>query len=129
MDVSLKAKIRRWAIRIAVGLVVVPLLGLGLWTWGALSFSYAKGERVGYVQKLSKRGWVCKTFEGELSMVQMPGQPANIFPFTVRDEKVSAAIDKLAGHRVALDYEQHVGLLTTCWGDTEYFVTGVRQTD
>lgn len=43
------------------------------WTWFTLTWSYSEGERAGYVQKFSKKGWLCKTWEGEIAMVTMPG--------------------------------------------------------
>jgi hypothetical protein len=109
--------------------VVLGVLGPVLYTEAALHFSYSSGERVGFVQKLSKKGWVCKTNEGELAMVNMSGQPATIFTFTVPDDKLSAEIDSYAGHRVELHYEEHRGLPTSCFGETQYFVTTVRKTE
>lgn len=97
-----------------------------LYTWVSLNYSYASGQRAGYVQKFSHKGWICKTWEGDLAMVNLPGQPAERFVFTVRDEVVAAKINALMGRRVALGYEQHQGIPTSCFGETEYFVTDVR---
>jgi len=92
----------------------------------ALSWSYSSGERAGWVQKLSKKGWVCKTWEGELALVTMPGTVAvEKFEFTVHNEAVAEKINQLMGRRVALKYEQKVGLPTSCFGDTRYFVVDV----
>ncbi len=77
------------------------------------------------MQKFSKRGWVCKTWEGELAMVNIPGSMQQTFHFTVRDEAVVAKIDALMGRRVSMTYEQHTGLPTSCFGETEYFVVDV----
>ena len=101
----------------------------GLYTVVTLNYSYSKGERVGFVQKLSKRGWVCKTDEGDLAMVNMAGQQAQMFSFTVRDDQVAKQIEDLSGHRVVLEYEEHKGIPSSCFGDTTYFVTSVRKTD
>jgi hypothetical protein len=107
-------------------LAVVALIGLAaLYTWGSLSWSYSQGERAGYVQKLSSRGWICKTWEGELAMVTMPGAIPEKFYFSVRSEEVAARINKVIGKRVALTYQQHVGVPSSCFGDTPYFVSGV----
>ncbi len=106
--------------------VLVPILALIVWIFGALRFSYATGERAGYVQKISKKGWLCKTWEGELAMVNLPGAMPEKFLFTVRDEKVAEDVRRTVGQHVALLYEQHVGLPTTCFGETEYFITSVR---
>ena len=92
----------------------------------ALSWSYSKGERAGFLQKVSEKGWICKTWEGELSLVALPGAAPEKFLFTIRDEAVAKRVNDAAGKRVSLAYEQHQGLPTTCFGDTDYFVTGVK---
>ena len=91
-----------------------------------MHWSYSEGERAGFMQKLSKKGWICKTWEGELSLVALPGAAPEKFLFTVRDDAVADKINQQVGQRVALTYEQHIGLPTTCFGDTEYFVTAVK---
>jgi|SRR5580700_3482791 hypothetical protein len=120
---------KKWARRAAIGGALLVVVGSGLYTLFTLEFSYSKGERVGFVQKLSKRGWLCKTDEGELSMVNMAGQPAEKFYFTVRDDKVVKQIEAVMGQRVTLDYEEHQGIPSSCFGDTGYFVTGVRKAE
>ncbi len=115
--------------RLRVVLFVVPLLAVLLavgYFWLALHFAYSTGDRAGYVQKFSKKGWVCKTWEGELAMVSLPGAMPEIYRFTVRDDKVAAEINRHLGERVALSYEQHEGL-PRCFGETEYFITSVRR--
>ncbi len=97
-----------------------------LYFWIALSWSYSSGERAGWVQKLSKKGWLCKTWEGELALVSMPGAAPEKFEFTVHDDAVAERITAAMGQRVALHYEQKKGLPTTCFGDTRYFVTEVK---
>ena len=118
----------RWKLFV-VALVVIPALVLALWTWAALSWSYSDGDPVGWVQELSRKGWLCKTWEGELAISNVPGSVPQVFHFTVRDDSVAAAINNVAGRRVALHYEQHIGVPTSCFGETEYFVTGVRVVD
>lgn len=122
-------KAKRWTLRIAIGAVLLLVVGTVLYTFAALNYSYSKGERVGFVQKLSKRGWICKTEEGDLAMVNMAGQQAQMFSFTVRDDQVAKQIEDLSGHRVVIEYEEHKGIPSTCFGDTTYFVTSVRKTD
>jgi hypothetical protein len=78
---------------------------------------------VGYVWK---KGWVCKTWEGELAMVSMPGSAPEIFAFSVRDDAVAEKINRTIGKRVALIYDQHKGVPSKCFGETEYFVTDIR---
>ena len=106
-----------------LGLVVLATVG---WVWLTLTCSYSEGERAGYVQKLSLKGWLCKTWEGEIAMVTMPGAIPDRFIFSVRDEAVAAKINAMAGQRVVLIYAQHKFLPTQCFGETEYFVTDVR---
>jgi hypothetical protein len=122
------AKAKKWGIRILVGGVLVAVLGSALYTFATLNFSYSKGERVGFVQKLSKKGWLCKTNEGELAMVNIEGQQAEKFYFTVRDDALAQKIESFAGHRVALEYEEHKGVPSSCFGDTTYFIVGVNET-
>ena len=110
----------------AVALVVVIVGGFALYTWSALKISYSSGERSGYVQKLSKKGWVCKTWEGEMAMVSMPGAMPEIFHFSVRNDAVAEKLNQAMGKRVAIHYEQHKGVPTSCFGETEYFITDVR---
>ncbi|MFN0123343.1 MAG: hypothetical protein ACKV2V_22810 [Blastocatellia bacterium] len=110
-------------------LLAIPLVligGIAAYTWGTLHLSYSSGERSGYVQKLSKKGWVCKTWEGEMAMVSMPGTAPEIFYFTVRDDTVADKINGSMGKRVAISYEQHKGVPSKCFGETEYYITNVR---
>ena len=116
----------RWKLLVPIAVVIVPLAGLVAWTWITLHVSYSDGERVGYVQKISHKGWVCKTWEGELAMVSMPGTAPQIFNFTVPTDDVARKIMDAAGQRVALIYQQHRGVPSRCFGETEYFITGVR---
>lgn len=107
-------------------LIVFPILLLVFYTWFVLWWSYAEGERAGYLQKLSKRGWICKTWEGELRLVTMPGTVAEPFLFTVRKDEVAKKLNENIGQRISVDYKQHVGIPTSCFGDTQYFVEDVR---
>jgi hypothetical protein len=108
------------------GILLVPVFIFILYAWIALNWSFSKGERAGYIQKLSKSGWICKTWEGEMAMVTMPGAIPDKFLFSVRDDKVAEQINKFAGKRVSLVYEQHKGIPTSCFGDTEYFIVDVK---
>jgi hypothetical protein len=116
----------RWKLVVPLVLVLLPLAGFAAWTWITLHVGYSDGERVGYVQKISRKGWVCKTWEGELAMVSMPGTAPQIFYFSVPTDAVARKIMDAAGQRVALMYEQHRGVPSKCFGETEYFITGVR---
>ena len=111
---------------IIAGVVILPIFVFALYTWAALTWSYSKGERAGYVQKFSKKGWICKTWEGELAIVSIPGTMAEKFNFTVRDDSVARLVNQTIGKRVTLAYRQHMGIPTTCFGETQYFVVDVK---
>jgi len=108
------------------GLLVAFVLIFAAYTWVVLSWSYSVGERAGYVQKLSKKGWICKTWEGELALVTMPGTVAEKFFFSVRNEAIAEQINRSIGRRVALDYEEHVGVPSSCFGETGHYITGIK---
>ena len=112
-----------------IGILIIPVVCFIVYTWITLSWSFSKGERTGYVQKLSKSGWVCKTWEGEMAMVTMPGAIPDKFYFSIRDDQVAERVNKFAGKRVAVVYEQHRGVPTRCFGDTEYYVVDVKTID
>ena len=113
--------------------LVLPLLVLAalmvLYFWAALKWSYSSGERAGWVQKLSNKGWICKTWEGELALVSLPGTLPEKFLFTIYDDAVAQLVTKAMGKRVALHYEEKVGLPGSCFGDTRHYVTGVTVSD
>jgi hypothetical protein len=111
---------------LAIILVVLALFGVA-WIWLTLNWNYSEGERAGYVQKLSKKGWVCKTWEGELALVTMPGAIPEKFLFTVPDDAMADRINAMAGKRVVLKYEQHKFIPSSCFGETEYFVIGANE--
>jgi len=111
---------------IIAGVIIVPVALLALYTWFVISWTYSTGERAGYVQKFSKKGWVCKTWEGELAMVAIPGSMPEKFYFTVRNDSIAGLINNALGKRVAVTYRQHVGVPTTCFGETEYYVGDVK---
>src|SRR5262245_66661260 len=102
-------------------MVVLAVIGLALYTWAAWSFTYSEGERAGYVQKFSKRGWLCKTWEGELAMANLPGAMPEVFHFTVTDEAVAALVNQSMGQRQAVHYTQHVGHPTSGSRDTQTY--------
>jgi hypothetical protein len=108
-------------------LILIPVVIVALWVWVSLGYTYSTGERAGYVQKISKKGWLCKTWEGEIAMANLPGTMPQIFSFTVRNDSIAHLIEQNAGKQLSLTYEQHRGVPTTCFGETEYFVTGVHR--
>lgn len=114
-----------WLASIALACLVLA----GAYLWLVLHFSYSEGERAGWVQKLSHKGWICKTWEGELAMVSMPGTAPEKFLFTVRDEAIATELNSSLGKRVAVAYEEHPSLVSSCFGETRYFVTRVHGLD
>lgn len=125
---NFKFQLSRKVKLIIAGVVLVPFVVFALYTWSALTYTYSGGERgPGYVQKFSRKGWLCKTWEGELALMPLPGTfSPERFDFTVRDEHVAQYINASLGKRVVLTYQQHKGIPTTCFGETEYFVTAVK---
>jgi hypothetical protein len=119
-------KRRHWGIIAFLVLIVLPGTLFALYTWSTIAFVYARGERAGFVQKFSQKGWVCQTWEGEMALNSLPGTVPQLFQFTVRNDSVAQIIKKDIGKRLALTYEQHRGVPTSCFGDTEYFVVGAR---
>jgi hypothetical protein len=110
-----------------VWLTLLALIALvALWFWAMIAWSYSSGERAGWVQKFSRKGWICKTWEGELALVTMPGTAQEKFLFTVWDESVAQQINAAMGKRVSLHYDEKVGLPGSCFGETRHWVNGVK---
>ena len=112
----------RKALIAILGLLVLAGLIVSAYTWIALSWSYSTGERAGLMQKISRKGWLCKTWEGELLLTSMPGAIPEKFEFTVRDDELANQLVEHTGQRLVLTYAQHKGVPSSCFGDTEYFV-------
>ena len=118
---------RRKVVFLLLTIIVLPIVIFALWAWVTLGYVYSTGERVGYVQKLSKKGWICKTWEGELNMVSPPGSVTpQIFNFTVPSDSLAAVLEQDMGKRVSLTYEEHRGIPSSCFGETGHFVSNVR---
>jgi hypothetical protein len=113
-----KVKIFSWILI----LCAVVVGGFAGYLWIVFHWSYSKG----YVQKFSQKGWLCKTWEGELLLVAVPGSMPEKFFFTVRDDNLAGKINGSLGKRVSLSYEQHKGIPTSCFGETEYFANGLK---
>lgn len=116
---------KKIVIVICLLLVVVAALAVA-YTWFTLNWSYSKGERAGFIQKFSQRGWFCKTWEGELLLTTIPGAIPEKFFFSVRDNAIAKQIANNTGKRVVLTYAQHKGVPSSCFGDTEYFIEKVQ---
>jgi hypothetical protein len=115
----------RWKL-VLLALLATGVTVAGLWTLATLKFSYSAGDRIGFVQKLSSKGWICRTWEGELAMNPVPGSAPEIFAFTIPDPAVAKKVSALEGKKVALHYEEKRGIPSSCFGDTRYFITDVR---
>jgi len=113
----------------AIAVVVALIVAVAVYFWWAISWSFSDGERAGWVQKFSRKGWVCKTWEGEMAMVSMPGTTAEKFLFTAWDEKAVDKINASMGKRVSLHYAEKVGLPGSCFGETRYWVTNVTRVE
>jgi hypothetical protein len=117
---------RHWGLLVLLAILLGPAIVFGGWAWITLNYSYSKGDRAGYVQKISKKGWLCKTWEGELAMANLPGVMPEIFHFSVRNDSIAKLIDDHVGQRVSLTYEEHRGVPTSCFAETNYYITNVR---
>ena len=118
---------RHWLGLTLATILLVPAAVFAVWATATLGYAYSAGDRTGWNQKLSHKGWICKTWEGELAMTAAPGVAPEIFRYSVRSDSVARAIDALAGQRVKLRYEEHRGVPTSCFGETNYFATGVEK--
>ena len=120
------AELKKKVVRLALLFMVVVVVACAGYMMFVLNWSYSKGERIGYVQKFSEKGWLCKTWEGELQMLPVPGTIPEKFLFSVRDKAVIARINSSLGKKVSLYYEQHIGIPTNCLGESEYFAVDAK---
>ena len=120
-----KSKTIVWVIII----IFLMVGGFAAYTWFTLKWSFSKGDRAGYIQKFSEKGWVCKTWEGELQMIPVPGSIPEKFVFSVRDDATAQKINNAMGKKVVLHYEQHKGVPTECFAETEFFITNIKILD
>ncbi len=124
-------RVGRWLIL----LLLLLIAGAGLWTWVTLNWAYAEGERAGVLQKFVRRGWVCKTQEGEIALYYGGGQymgagtSPQLWDFSVRNKAVADELNQAVGHRVQLHYTEHPGVPTECFAETRYYVDRVTITD
>ena len=116
---------RRWPFVLAA-IAITPLVLAAVYTLGTLGIAYSEGDRAGYLQKFSRRGWLCKTYEGELAMTTVPGTAPTIWAFSVRDDSVARAVNAAIGQKVVLHYTEHRGVPTDCFAQTDYYVDAVR---
>ena len=110
---------------ILLGVLLAPIALFVLYTWAALAWDFSDGERAGILQKFSEKGWICKTYEGELAMTSVPGVMPVLWAFSVRDDEVAQQLRDAIGKHVAVHYTEHKGIPTDCFGETSYFVDSV----
>lgn len=113
-------------LKYAIWLLIIPIALFSLYTWASLNWVYSSGERAGYVQKFSLKGYICKTWEGEIVLVSMPGTQAEKFMFTVKDDLTAKKVNDSLGKRVKLIYEEHKGIPSSCFGESAYFVQDIH---
>ena len=111
----------RYVARVVLMLAVLLVLVAAGWTWLTLSWAYSVGERAGVLQKFSRKGWMCKTYEGELAQYVVGGVAPQIWYFSVRDAAVADQLFKVVGQNVQVRYREHRGIPSNCFGDTPYF--------
>lgn len=113
---------------IAFVLLIFIFLGAAVFYW-KYYFTYSDGFRSGMLQKLSHKGNIMKTYEGELVLSSVASTnnvalASEKFFFSVASDSVAKKMMDYEGKRVKLHYEQKKGTLP--WrGDSEYIVDGV----
>ncbi|HKE95858.1 MAG TPA: hypothetical protein VKB34_16190 [Povalibacter sp.] len=103
---------------IALGALI---LSFTLWTWFALSYAYSRGDRAGVLLKFSQKGWICKTYEGQLALYVVGGVAPQLWDFSTRDEELAKRLAAAVGQEIQLHYSEHRGVPTSCFGETPYF--------
>jgi hypothetical protein len=92
--------------------------------------TYSEGTRSGILTKVSKKGYVFKTFEGELNIGgidQGDGtiMPHTVFKFSIEDDKTYKKLDSLQGRKVIVHYNQVIK--NFFWqGESDYFVDDAK---
>jgi hypothetical protein len=128
---NVKIVMLKWLKRIVLLALVGVVAIFSISYWG----TYSEGIRSGMVVKISKKGWVFKTYEGQLNLQtfganKSPNMVSESFEFSVDADKqeVIKVLEEasLSGERVSLKYAER--LAKFFWrGDTKYFVTEVER--
>ncbi len=117
---------RHWGKLTLAALIGAPALAFAIWAAIGLNYVYSRGERAGFVQKISRKGWLCKTWEGEMAISTIPGSMPQLFTFSVRSDSIAHAIEATNGKRIVISYEEKPWVPTSCFAETDYYVTAVR---
>lgn len=120
---------RRHFGRLTIIIVAILILLPVLWTWFSLSWAYSEGERAGVLQKFSKKGWFCKTYEGELAQYVVGGVAPQIWHFSTRDEELAKVLSQAVGEQIRLHYTEHRFVPTNCFAETPYFAQSFQKID
>lgn len=120
MESTIRPRPRRVG-RILLLILLVVILLSALWIWVALNWAYSDGERAGVLQKFSRKGWICKTYEGELALYVVGGVAPQIWYFSTRDPKLAEQLRQAVGKQIRIHYSEHRGIPTQCFADTPYF--------
>lgn len=111
----------RWLTRLVIAIPLLAIVAGGAWTWFTLNWAYSEGERAGILQKFSRKGWLCKTYEGELALYIVGGVAPQVWYFSTRDEELASQLYKNVGRQIRLHYSEHRGVPTNCFAETPYF--------
>lgn len=121
------------SVAVAFTLAAACVTGGGYYVYN-MAYKYSEGSRTGTVFKLSEKGSLCKTWEGQMMQngygaVGGQGTTAS-FDFTVWDESLLEKIKdaERRGKQVELEYRQAKWTLS-CLQDSEYVATGIREID
>lgn len=112
---------RRWFARVLLAIPILVLVLAAAWSWFTLSFSYSEGERAGLLQKFSHKGWLCKTYEGELALYVVGGVAPQIWNFSTRDPELAKQLSANVGRQMRVHYSEHRGVPTNCFAETPYY--------
>lgn len=121
-----KSFMRKLFMLLFLGLI---LAGIGYYFYA--NYTYSEGSRTGYLTKMSKKGMVLKTFEGQLNLGGIQNNEdaniiGNIWNFSVLDDRLYYKLEEFEGKKVTLRYKQHIKALP--WqGETNYFVYEVEE--
>jgi len=116
----------RWLKRLLIAVPILVLLLGAAWTWFTLNWWYAEGERAGILQKFSRKGWLCKTYEGELALYIVSDVAPEIWRFSTRDPELAKQLSANVGRQMRVHYFEHRGVPTNCFGETPYFADRFR---
>ena len=120
----------RFVRRLLLALTFLAILA-GVLYYLYASMTYSDGSRTGQLIKISEKGYVFKTYEGQLSLggISVEGNETNIgsiWEFSVVNDGIYRRLQELQGQKVKLQYEEKYERIP--WrGDTKHIITNVEQ--